>query len=167
MHLHSCASSTIVQAATENRGIATREKTWQRWETDYPRGEKNLLLRLHQLTSMLVNLEPIVLRLTDDHLADYPFIFMSDVGWQRLTDDEAHGLKGYLEKGGFLWIDDFWGDAEWDNLVRNMRKISRNWQWREIGREHKLMSCVYPMKECPQIPARIFFESTGLPFDPP
>lgn len=142
-------------------------RDWQRWETDYPRGEKNLLFRLNQLTSMSVNNEPIVLRLTDKRLDDYPFIFMSDVGWQQLSEGEAQCLDGYLRKGGFLWIDDFWGDAEWQNLLRNTQLIGRDWKWQEIPSDHDIMNCVYPLKECPQIPARIFYESTGQEYDPP
>ena len=41
-------------------------RDWQRWETDYPRAEKNLILRLNELTSMRISPEPIVLRLTDE-----------------------------------------------------------------------------------------------------
>ena len=41
-------------------------RDWQRWETDYPRAEKNLIFRLNELTSMKISPDPIVLRLTDD-----------------------------------------------------------------------------------------------------
>ena len=60
-------------------------RDWQRWETDYPRAEKNLIYRLNELTSMKISPDPIVLRLTDERLLDHPFIFMSDIGWQRLS----------------------------------------------------------------------------------
>lgn len=142
-------------------------RDWERWETDFPRAERNLLFRLNQLTSMRVNADPVVLRLTDPELVDYPFLFMSDVGWQMLSTDEAQALNRYLLRGGFLWIDDFWGDAEWQNLVRNTRKMGEHWIWRPIPPDHPMLSTVYPMSECPQIPARIFFDATGQGFDPP
>lgn len=142
-------------------------RDWERWETDYPRGEKNLLFRLDQLTSMQVNEAPIVLRLTDKSLQDYPFIFMSDIGWQILSDLEAKALSHYLECGGFLWIDDFWGDAELSNLASNTRRMGDQWTWRPLPPDHELLHCVYPLERCPQIPARIFFEQSGLNHDPP
>ena len=49
-------------------------RDWERWETDFPRAELNLLFRLNQLTSMRVNPDPIVLRLTEPALLDHPFI---------------------------------------------------------------------------------------------
>jgi hypothetical protein len=142
-------------------------RDWQRWETDFPRGELNLLFRLHQLTTLKVNPQPIVRRLTDPTLVDYPFIFMSDVGWQVLSDAETTALARYLEKGGFLWVDDFWGDAEWDNLKINLQSLEPDWRWQEIPPDHAILNCVYPMEECPQVPARLFYEQLGLPFDPP
>ena len=142
-------------------------RDWERWETDYPRAEKNLILRLNELTSMRINPEPIVLRLTDDAIYDHPFVFMSDVGWQKLTRAETKALTRYLEAGGFLWIDDFWGDAELDNLMRNMGRLKQGWEWRVVPDDHPIFSNVYPLKGCPQIPARIFFEQSGRQWDPP
>ncbi len=142
-------------------------RNWQRWETDYPQAESNLILRLKELTSLSINPEPIVRRLTDPDLADYPFIFMSDVGWQLLSKAERSALKRYLESGGFLWVDDFWGQAEWQNFVRNIGTLDPRWKLRPIPQDHPIFTIVYPLKGCPQVPARIFFAQSGLPFDPP
>lgn len=142
-------------------------RSWQRWETDFPRAETNLMFRLAELTSMKVNPQPIAMRLTDDALMDHPFIFMSDVGWQQLKPDEKSSLQRYLSAGGFLWIDDFWGKAEWNNLMQNVDGLKKDWRWRAVPRDHPLMSLVYPVATCPQIPARIFYEQTGLEWDPP
>ncbi len=142
-------------------------RVWQRWETDFPRAETNLLLRLSQLTSVRVNPEPVVLRLTDPKLFDYPFVFMSDVGWLRLSDQERRMLSRYLSTGGFLWIDDFWGQAEWNNMHASLSGLRDGWEWKEIPLEHPVLHIVYQLEECPQVPARIFFEQTGRTWDPP
>ncbi|MEM9646267.1 MAG: DUF4159 domain-containing protein [Planctomycetota bacterium] len=142
-------------------------RDWQRWETDYPRAEKNLLIRLKQITSLRVSDEPRVVRLTDEDLLDHPFLFMSDVGWQRLSAKETEKLATYLQRGGFLWADDFWGDAEWRNFQSNVGDLRPNWKWRPVPKDHPIMTNVYRLDRCPQIPARIFFASTGLPHDPP
>lgn len=142
-------------------------RDWQRWETDYPRAETNLILRLTQLTSLKVNPQPIVLRLTDSELYNHPFIFMSDVGWQLLSRRERKALRLYLKTGGFLWIDDFWGDAELENMMRNTSDLDSSWEWKPIGNDHPLLRIVYRLKECPQVPARIFYEATGNKWDPP
>ncbi len=142
-------------------------RDWERWETDYPRAERNLLFRLTELTSLKVNPDPVTLRLTDPRLFDFPFIFMSDVGWQVLSGEERSRLRRYLQRGGFLWVDDFWGDAEWDNFQRNVADLSGDWHWREIPKDHGILSIVYRLKECPQVPARIFYAQRRLSYDPP
>ena len=142
-------------------------RDWQRWETDYPRAEKNLIFRLNELTSMKISPDPIVLRLNDDRLLDHPFIFMSDIGWQRLSKAERKGLEKYLQRGGFLWVDDFWGQAEWASFMQNIGTLRPDWTVRPIPADHPLLTIVYPVKQCPQIPARIFYQQTGMPWDPP
>jgi len=142
-------------------------RDWQRWETDYPQAEENLLFRLTQLTSLEVNPKPITLRLTNKELPDYPFIFMSDIGWQKLSIAEKKGLANYLARGGFLWVDDFWGDAELRSLYRNMGDLHPKWKWKPIKSSHPILSIVYELEECPKIPARIFFVQYGTTLEPP
>lgn len=142
-------------------------RDWQRWETDFPRAEKNFLFRLSQLTSMRVNPEPISLRLTDPRLFDYPIIYMSDIGWQRLSRAERGALTRYLQRGGFLWVDDFWGNAELQSLYRNLDGLKRGWRWQAIPKGHPILTAVYELDACPQIPARVFYAQFGRTYDPP
>ena len=142
-------------------------RDWERWETDFPRADRNLLFRLQQLTSLTVAPEPVVIRLTDERLFDFPLVYMSDVGWQELSSAEKRQLRVYLQRGGFLWADDFWGQAEWDNFHRNTKHLVPNSQWREIPKTHPLLSMVYPLKQCPQVPARVFYAQRRVSYDPP
>lgn len=138
-----------------------------RWATDHPDGAKNLTWRLNQLTTIKANDGTLLLRLTDSRLFDFPFIFMSDPGWQELRREERLALRRYLEKGGFLWVDDFWGQAEWDNLARNTLAESPGWKWIDLPSDHPILSTVYPMKGCPQVTAYQFYTRNGVTYDPP
>jgi hypothetical protein len=140
---------------------------WLRWQTDYPEAERNFLYRIGQLTTIKANPEPISLRLTDPRLDDYPFIYMCDVGWQRLSRAEVRALRRYLIRGGFLWVDDFWGTAEWRNFERNMREVFPEYDWRRIPNDHPILNIVFPLDECPQVPAKIFWDSWRESFDHP
>ena len=48
---------------------------------------------------------------------------MSDAGTAGFSDEEAVRLREYLLKGGFIWADDFWGDAALEHLTVEMAKI--------------------------------------------
>jgi hypothetical protein len=63
-----------------------------------------------------------VVRLTDDQLFDCPYTVASDVGTMGLTQPEADRLRLYLLKGGFLWVDDFWGDRAWQQWTGQIAK---------------------------------------------
>jgi hypothetical protein len=106
-----------------------REPSGGGWRTDYPFGEINLMIRLSELTKTSVPFEGArrpshyVVRLTDDALFECPMTMASDVGTVGLSAAEAAQLQLYLLKGGFLWVDDFWGSAAWEQWTREMAKV--------------------------------------------
>jgi len=99
------------------------------WSTDYPFGEINLLIRLSELTRIPVsrdtrgNVNYWVVRLTDDQLFKCPILIGSDVGTAALSDTEVSRLREYLLKGGFLWVDDFWGTPAWDQWSDQIARV--------------------------------------------
>ena len=86
--------------------------------TDWPDSDLNFSFRLQQLTSLKVNPDPITLRLTDEQLFDYPFLYMIEPGGLYFSEEEVMALRRYLLNGGFLMVDDFWGDYRVGELLR-------------------------------------------------
>ena len=129
---------------------------WERWETDFPQAEQNFAKRLRELTAVVASRAPARRRLTDPDLGDSPLIFMSDVGYMRLSQAEIEGLRTFLHNGGFLWVDDFWGDAEWRSLEVAMEEVLPGKRWTTLPIEHPIFHTVFDIQEMPQIPARDF-----------
>jgi hypothetical protein len=102
---------------------------------------------------MKVNPEPIVLELTDPKLFDYPFIYIIEPGALMFLGEEAVALRRYLLNGGFLMVDDFWGDEEYDNFANEMKKVFPDRVAEEVPLEHEIFHCVYDLKEKPQLPS--------------
>jgi Domain of unknown function (DUF4159) len=127
-----------------------------RWATDFPDSDLNFSFRLQQLTSLKVNPVPIVRRLTDDDLFDYPFIYIIEPGGLTFSPEEGTRLRQYLLNGGFLMVDDFWGDYELNNFLEQMkRQVFPEDQYdpKELPLDHLIFRCVYPLKEKPQVPS--------------
>ncbi len=57
--------------------------------TDCPDSDLNFSFRLQQLTSLKVNPDPITMRLTDDRLFDYPFIYIIEPGASVFSEEEV------------------------------------------------------------------------------
>jgi hypothetical protein len=128
---------------------------WARWLTDFPDSDLNFSLRLQQLTSLKVNPDPITMRLTDDRLFDYPFIYIIEPGALSFSEEEGAALRRYLLNGGFLMVDDFWGDIQLNNFLDQMKRVfpEDRYDPKELPLDHQIFRCVYPLKEKPQVPS--------------
>jgi hypothetical protein len=124
-----------------------------RWAIDFPDSDLNFSFRLQQLTSLKVNPQPMHMRLTDERLHDYPFLYLIEPGWLSFSPEEVEALKHYLLNGGFLMVDDFWGEDEWQNFYREMQRVFPDRDYVELPIEHEIFRCVYRLKEKPQVPS--------------
>ena len=106
-----------------------REPGGQGWSTDYPGADNNFSVRLAELTRVHVRLDDerqpnySVVSLTDPLLYHCPMLFMEDVGTAEFTDEEVRGLREFFLKGGFLWVDDYWGSYAWQNWVEQISRV--------------------------------------------
>ena len=124
---------------------------WDRWDNDYPDGDWNFSLRLHELTSLEVAPHSKVLRLTNPELLEHPFAYMAGVQTMALSERERDGLRKYLLNGGFLMIDDFWGPAAWNNVLREMTHVFPRRTPEELSLSHPIFHFIYDLKQLPQV----------------
>jgi len=122
------------------------------WATDYPDSDLNFSFRLQQLTSMEVNPDGVVLELTDPELVNYPFIYIVEPGNLVFSQEEVEALRSYLLNGGFLMVDDFWGEYEWYNFYNEIKRVFPDREPRELPLSHPIFHAVFDLKEKPQIP---------------
>src|SRR5690606_32508795 len=95
------------------------------WAIDYPQAEIHFHGGVTRLTNVRMAEDSHHIALTDDALFDHPWLFAQQIGqgqWSP-TDEEAARLREYLLKGGFLVIDDFHNDYQWQIMVRAMQKV--------------------------------------------
>ena len=123
------------------------ERSSYAWWTDWPDADLNLSYRLMRLTSLRVNPEPKVVDLTDPELFDYPWAIISGAGNITLTDHEVERLRTYLSNGGFVMVDDFWGQAEWDGVAGALKKVFPDREAVDLPRSHRLFHCVYDLPD--------------------
>lgn len=124
-----------------------------KWATDYPDSDLNFSYRLQQLTSMEVDPDGVVLELTDPKLFDYPFIYIVEPGDLVFSEEEVEALRRYLLNGGFLMVDDFWGEDEWYNFYYEMKRVFPNREPIKLELDHPIFHAVFDLKERPQIPS--------------
>jgi uncharacterized protein DUF4159 len=146
-----------------------REPSGAGWRTDYPWGERHLLMRLAELTKTRVSRLPSntphswLVRLTDDALFECSYLMASDVGTIGLSDEEALRLRLYLEKGGFLWVDDFWGEAAWEQWTHEFRKAmpAPEYVIEDVPLTDPIFHAMFEVKRVPQVTNIRFWRATG------
>jgi hypothetical protein len=146
-----------------------REAGGSGWSTDYWDADINFSTRLGELTKTTISRQAngspnhFTIRISDPALFQCPILSATDVGTALFTDDEAVTLRAYLEKGGFLWVDDFWGPYAWDNWVSNISKVLPPGEYpiRDIAPDHPIRRMLFEFKDLPQIPSINFWNQSG------
>ncbi len=123
------------------------------WWTDTPDADLNLGFRLHQLTSMKVNPGLHFINITPNELAKYPFVYIVEPGRLMFSDTQVAAMRKYLLNGGFLMVDDFWGDGQRRNFFEQIKRVLPEYSPTELTIEHPIFHTVFDLKEKPQMPA--------------
>src|SRR5438093_3480328 len=139
------------------------------WWTDYPGADNNFSVRLAELTFVKVKFgkdnqpDNVVIRLTDPLLYRCPILFMEDVGTARFSEDEVEALRNYLVKGGFLYVDDFWGTKAWEQWAYEIGRVLPPYKYPifDIPPNHTIMHSLYDVKAIPQVSSINFWSRSG------
>jgi hypothetical protein len=136
------------------------------WDDDTPEADLSLTYRLYEVTSLKVRPGLHFIDITTKDLASYPFVYVAAAGRLVLADDEVASLRSYLLNGGFLMVDDFWGDDQWQHFYEQIKRVFPDREPVELTLDHRIFHTVFDFKKAPQIPSVGSFLNSGLPYDP-
>ncbi len=122
------------------------------WATDYPKGDRQFLVVLKRLVRLNAYDWENAVSLADPGIRRFPVIYAVEVGRMELTDEEIEGLRSYLDAGGFLIVDDFWGSREWSVFEWNMSRVFPERSIEDIPSDHPIFSAYYDIEEILQVP---------------
>jgi hypothetical protein len=122
------------------------------WTTDVPDSDLNLSYRLQQMTSIRVDPDGRLIQLLDEDLPDFPFLYIVEPGALSLDEAETAALREYLLNGGFLMLDDFWGEREWANVEEVMARVLPNRPFQELSLDHELYQRPFKIRAKGQVP---------------
>jgi hypothetical protein len=123
------------------------------WAVDFPDADQNLSAHFQKVTGLPTDPDGRTVKLTDPELKALPFIYLVEGGGLQLRDAEVAPLREYLLGGGFLMIDDFWGEAEWESLKGQLLRVFPDREPRELDLKHPVFHSFYDITEKPQVPS--------------
>lgn len=128
-------------------GYASRAGTGEGWWlVDWPDADDHFTAGIQRLTRVAAG-EPRHLRLTDDRLFDYPWIYATQTGWWGLSNAETARLREYLLRGGFIVVDDFWGEEQWEVFRRTMERVLPDRPITDIAGSDSVMHVLYDIQD--------------------
>jgi len=81
---------------------------WPAGGHGYPLSEQNLMRIMQEVSDIGPHVDDInAITLDDPELFRYPLAYIIEVDWWAMTDREAEALRVFLQKGGFVIVDDF------------------------------------------------------------
>jgi hypothetical protein len=147
---------------------------WPAWGHGYPLSEQNLMRIMHEVSFLNPHVDEInAITLDDPALFRYPLAYIIEVDWWAMTDREAAALRMYLQKGGFVIVDDFkprrgrfggrfggglGGDlgggygTGWDVFEQAMRRVMPNATFVDLDASHQIFHTFFEVDRLDIIP---------------
>jgi len=123
------------------------------WDTDYPKADLQFLYAVRKLTDLaFVRSTSQAVSLLDERVFEYPFLYAVEVGHMNLTDEETLRLREYLLRGGFLVVDDFHGEYEWQVFFSQIKRVLPEYPVAEIPITDPVFHCFFDIDRLFQVP---------------
>ena len=125
------------------------------WSQDYPRADRHFAQALQRLTRINARSVEQPINLDDeDDVYNWPWLCAGEMGDWKLTDKQATRLRDYLQRGGFLMLDDFWGTEEWNRFEESIKIVFPDRPIVEIDNADTIFHIVYDLDDRYQIPGQ-------------
>ena len=134
------------------------------WDTDYPDSDENFLRGVQRYTNIETNpRNHTYLLLTDPRIFEHIFLYMN---WKRVpigssysgpnfSTDEIEVLREFMFRGGFVLVDDFWGQPHLDDMYMEIAKIFPDREVVKLDTSHEIFHIFFDIDEVAQVPGRM------------
>ena len=116
------------------------------WSHDYPSGEQHFMKIVNELSYLNPHTgETNILTFDDPELFKYPVAYLCEPGRWAMSDQEAAGLRAYLQKGGFVIVDDF-HFQDWANFEAQMSRVMPEARFVDLDLSNQIFHSFFEIK---------------------
>lgn len=133
------------------------------WETDFDDSDRNFLRGVQRYTNLDANSFGVkALELTDPELFKHTFLYINmkrvpitvPNSGPNFSLAEAEALREFMLRGGFVMLDDFWGEQHWDDFLVEFDKIFPDRELVQLDTSHPIFHTFFDVEEIHQVPGR-------------
>jgi hypothetical protein len=122
------------------------------WTDDYPKGDRIFIGMLRRFTRTQVR--GVEQPVNPDDVGDmyyYPFMVVGLAQAWQLTDPQAAELREYLQRGGFLFCDSFFGERNWAVFEESLKRIFPDRPIIDMRDDHPIFHVVFDLPEMTKV----------------
>ena len=118
------------------------------WAHNYPYSDRNLNGFLVRATGLDVEqMSYRIVELGSDEVFRYPFAYVSEPGEMQLTDQEVENLREFIERGGFVLVDDFDGPWQLAQFRSQIRRAFPDRDLAPLAMEHGVFRALFDLND--------------------
>ena len=129
------------------------------WGTDSNKAERVFLTGVRRLTGIHARSVEQIVDIDSDEIFDWPWLYAVEVGDWELDESQAARLREYLNRGGFLMVDDFHGSREWAAFEYGLHQVFPDRAVVDIEDEDEIFHVLYELDERFQVPGLQYVRS--------
>jgi hypothetical protein len=128
------------------------------WSHGYPIAEQNLMKIMNEVSYLGAHDDEVnTVALDDPELFKYPIAYIIEVSWWTMTDREGQALREYMQKGGFVIVDDFkrtgdFGSPGWEAFEENMQRVLPGAKFVELSLSHQIFHSFFEINSLENFP---------------
>jgi uncharacterized protein DUF4159 len=129
------------------------------WGTDSNKAERQFVQGVRRLTRIHTCSVEEIIDADSDEVYNWPWLYAVEVGHWSLSEPQAKRLRNYLDRGGFLMVDDFHGTREWEVFMDGLKQVFPDRPVVDIEEDNPIFHILYDLRERVQVPGRQFIYS--------
>ena len=118
------------------------------WAHNYPSSDQNLNQHVTDATGIdIKRMSYRLVELGQNEVFDYPFAYISEPGEMALTDQEVANLREFVQRGGFVLIDDFDGLQQLTIMKQQVRRALPEFAWEPLDIDHRIFRAHFELED--------------------
>lgn len=129
------------------------------WGTDSNKAERQFLQGVRRLTRIHTSSVEHIVDIDSDDVYEWPWLYAVEVGHWSVNEAQGKRLRDYLDRGGFLMVDDFHGTYEWSTFAAGLQQIFPDRTVVDLEDSDPILHVLYDLHERFQVPGAQFVRS--------
>ena len=118
------------------------------WSHNYPSSDRNFNEFIRNSTGIDVEIASYrIVELGDPEVFDYPFAYVSEPGEMDLTEQEQRNLREFIDRGGFVLMDDFDGVRQLETMRTEVLRVFPDRSFFVVTADHSSFSIHFELND--------------------